>query len=304
MNDSLNEELERFRHHLLLTRSGSAHTVDAYGRDVERFLNYLDEKGIADLNAVGKDTVLDYTAALRSGQLSAGKLSNASFARNLSSLRTFYRYLGEMHKVDHNPFLQMKGIHVEKHLPDVLTFSQIEELLNIFDLEDPVELRDRTIIETLYACGLRISECCSLKLSDIDAKSCSLRVIGKGNKERILPYYPALNDLFERYIRDYRQLYAGPEEEHLFVTSRGKGIAPRTVQKLLQESGEKAGFKVPLHPHMFRHSFATHLLDNGADLKTVQELLGHARLSTTQLYTHLTYDRLAKAILEAHPHSR
>lgn len=299
----MNELLERFEAYLRQQHSGSEHTVAAYGRDVRRFCAYLEEEGISDPAAAGKDTVLKYSAALRSGVLTDGKkISNATYSRSLSALRTFYRYLCEQGRCDSNPFTLMKGIHVEKHLPDVLTFDQIERLLSSYDLSDPRELRSRTITETIYACGLRISECCSLKLSDIDKHECTIRVFGKGSKERIMPYYPGLNELFDLYEREYRSLYA--KNDDYFVSERGTALTPRSVQLMLKESGEKIGLPFSLHPHMLRHSFATHLLDNGADLKTVQELLGHSKLSTTQIYTHLTYDRLAKAILAAHPHSK
>jgi len=300
----MQEYLDSFYAHLLSSRSGSENTASSYCRDVQRFIDYLTAESITDFNDVDKQVVLNYTAFLRSGKLSNKKLSNSSFARNMSSLRTFYRYLGQIEKVDHNPFMIMKGIHIEKHLPDVLTFDQIEQILFSFDLNKPEEVRDRAIIETLYACGLRISELCSLKEKDINKEECTIRVIGKGNKERMLPYYPGLNELFEMYEDMYRNQYLKEGVEEYFITSWGKGIAVRTVQKLLKETGEKLNFEVGLHPHMFRHSFATHLLDNGADLKSVQELLGHSRLSTTQIYTHLSYDRLAKAILSAHPHSK
>ena len=300
----MNEILERFINYIKLKRSGSNQTADSYHRDIERFINYLNEKNITSFSDVDKAVVFDYLSILRSGDITRSKISNSTYARNLSALRSFYRYLNETHLCDDNPFLQFSNAKIEKHLPDVLTFEQVERLFDIFDLNKPLDVRNRCILETIYACGLRISECCDLLYDNIDTKEMIIRVIGKGNKERIIPYYPSLNSLFEIYISDYRNLYADENTPYFFISNRKKKISPRSVQLLLEEAGKKANIEINIHPHMLRHSFATHLLDNGADLRTVQELLGHENLSTTQLYTHLTFDRLKKAVESSHPHSK
>ncbi len=296
--------LERFLRYLAEKRSGSDKTTDSYGRDISRFLTYLEERGIDDLNDVDKLVVYDYIQELRSGKITRGKISNSTYARNLSALRSFYRYLNETHIAGENPFLQFHKGPSEKNLPDVLTFDQVEQLFDSFDLDDPLQIRNRAILETIYACGLRISECIGLKLEDIDRKEMTIRVIGKGNKERLLPYYPRLNELLDLYIEEYRDHYAKKDSPYLFVSNRGGSISARSVQLMLEESRIKAGIGISVHPHMLRHSFATHLLDNGADLRTVQELLGHEQVSTTQIYTHLTFDRLKKTVNEAHPHAK
>ena len=297
------EILDGFIDHIKDIRTGSDATSDSYRRDVSRFLTFLKDNDIEDLNDVDRNIVLDYINLLRSGKITRGKISNSSYARNMSSLRSFYRYLCENHLSDNNPFLAFRNAPVEKHLPDVLTFEQINRILECFDLNDPMELRNRCIIETIYACGLRISECCSLLIDNIDRKSMIVRIIGKGNKERIVPFYPRLNELMDLYIKKYRNEYAKDGSPYMFVSKRGTKISPRSVQLLLEQVKIKANIEVDIHPHMLRHSFATHLLDNGADLRTVQELLGHANLSTTQLYTHLTFDRLKNAVNSAHPHA-
>lgn len=298
------EILDGFIAYLYDKRSGSDKTSDSYRRDIERFIHFLEEENITSFREVDKDVVFDYINLLRSGKISRGKISNATYARNLSALRSFYRYLCERHICEDNPFLLFRKVHVEKHLPDVLTFDQVDQLLNVFDLDDPLQVRNRCILETIYACGLRISECCDLLVDQIDHESMILRVIGKGNKERIVPYYPRLEELFELYMKMYRNEYAYEGFPYLFVSQRHGKISPRSVQLLLENARIKAGLAIDVHPHMLRHSFATHLLDNGADLRTVQELLGHAHLSTTQLYTHLTYDRLKDAVRSAHPHAK
>jgi len=241
---------------------------------------------------------------LRSGKITRSKISNSTYSRNLSALRTFYKYLIENHLADHNPFQDIRKVHTEKHLPDVLTFDQIERMLDSFDLENPLDVRNRCIIETIYACGLRISEACNLLIKDVDQKEMVLRVIGKGNKERLIPFYPRLNELIDLYEEMFRDEYSDSDFPYLFVSKRGGKVSPRTVQLLLEDLQTKCGINVNIHPHMLRHSFATHLLDNGADLRTVQELLGHENLSTTQLYTHLTYDRLKDTVNKAHPFAK
>ena len=285
-------------------RSGSSATADSYYRDIARFIEYLKDNNIDDFNDVNKNIVFDYIRQLRSGEITRGKISNSTYARNLSALRSFYRYLNERHLADSNPFLQFKNVHTEKHLPDVLTLDQIERLLDCFDLDNPIEIRNRCILETIYACGLRVSECCDLLIENVDRRQMIIRVIGKGNKERIVPYYPRLNELIDLYVEKYRNDIAKDDTHFLFVSNRGTRITPRSIQLILDDAKIKAGLEIDVHPHMLRHSFATHLLDNGADLRSVQELLGHENLSTTQLYTHLTYDRLKKAVDTSHPHSK
>ena len=296
--------LDDFIRYMYDKRTGSEKTADSYYRDISRFITYLKDNKIGDFSDVNKDVVFDYVEVLRSGKISRGKISNSTYARNLSALRSFFRFLNERHICDDNPFVQFRKVHVEKHLPDVLTFDQVERLLDVFDLDDPLQVRNRCILETIYACGLRISECCDLLYDHIDRQEMIVRVIGKGNKERIVPYYPRLNELIDLYVSMYRNDLADHDFPYLFISQRKGKISPRSVQLLLENARIKAGLSMTVHPHMLRHSFATHLLDNGADLRTVQELLGHENLSTTQLYTHLTYDRLKKAVDSAHPHAK
>lgn len=296
--------LDSFIAYFNTKRSGSVDSADAYYRDIARFIDYLEKNDINSFNNVNKLEAMDYIAYLRSGENTRCKISNSTYSRNLSALRSFYRYLIETKKADHNPFTQFKKIHVERHLPDVLTFDQIEQILNIFDLDKPIDIRNRCIIETIYACGLRISEACNLLLDKVDLNEMYITVIGKGNKERLVPFYPRLKELIELYLDTFRKEYAKEDCPYLFVSIKGTRMIPRSVQLLLEDVKIKTGIPVNIHPHMLRHSFATHLLDNGADLRTVQELLGHANLSTTQLYTHLTYDRLKSTVDNAHPFSK
>jgi len=296
--------LDDFINYIKSSKSGSEDTADSYYRDIARFITFLEDSDIKSFKKVNKKVVFDYIKLLRSGEITRGKISNSTYARNMSALRSFFKYLNVIHVLDDNIFLQFKTGHVTRHLPDVLTFDQMMQIFDSFDMNEPLDIRNRCILETMYACGLRISECCNLQINKIDQKEMIIRVIGKGNKERIVPYYPRLNELIDLYISEYRDEYADGNYPYLFVNKRGKQISPRTVQLLLEDVQVKTGLPINLHPHMFRHSFATHLLDNGADLRVVQELLGHANLSTTQLYTHLTFDRLKASVENAHPHSK
>ena len=306
MADSFERSLDRFLDHIRLSRTGSSDTEDAYRRDIERFLEYLRDNRISSFEKVGKEDISDYVMKLRSGEIGGVPLSNSSYARALSSLKSFYRYLNRSEGVSANPVRMFKGVSSRRKLPEFLTFEQMETLLVWFDLDDPAQIRDRCMIEVMYACGLRVSECASLLLDKINLNERYLIGLGKESKERMIPFYPRCEQLIRLYLEESRPLFMAGQEEHgfLFVNRRGKPISARSIQMLCEKSGEVAGLAVHVHPHMIRHSFATHLLDNGADLRIVQELLGHENLSTTQIYTHVTQDRLQKAVDLAHPHSR
>lgn len=297
--------LDRFLNHVSLARTGSKDTQDAYRRDIERFLLFIQGRGIDDLDMVTKEDVSEYITKLRSGEIGGKELSNASFARNLSSLKSFYRYLNRSEGVEANPVRMFHGGNPRRKLPEFMTFDQMENLLNSFDLTNPAEIRDRSMVEVMYACGLRVSECAGLKISNINLKDHFLSVLGKESKERMVPFYPRCGQLIDLYLTQVRPEFMKDTTEHgiLFVNQHGKPISTRAIETVVETSGVKAGIPFHLHPHMIRHSFATHLLDNGADLRVVQELLGHENLSTTQIYTHVTQDRLRKVVDLAHPHS-
>ena len=299
------EVLERFLANVRIRRTGSDDTEDAYRRDVRRFLDYLEEQEIRSFEDVTREDISDYIMLLRAGDIGGKRLSNASFARNLSSLKSFYRYLNRYEGVAANPVRMFKGVKTGRHLPEYLTFDQMETMLNSFDLRDPVQIRDRCILEVMYACGLRVSECAGLKIMNLNLSEGYLIVLGKESKERMVPIYRRCVQLIALYLERSRPEFVKKGKEHgiLFVSQRGAPITPRSIQLLCERTAETCGLPIHVHPHMIRHSFATHLLDNGADLRVVQELLGHENLSTTQIYTHVTQDRLEKVVEKAHPHS-
>lgn len=300
--DSLNHFLE----HLQMSRTGSKDTHDAYRRDVSRFLQYLEENNISSFEDVDKMVVSDYVTRLRSGDIGGKPLSNASYARNLSSLRSFYRYLNKFEDVKNNPVRMFKSTKERRKLPEFLSYDQMNAIFDVYDLTNPKEIRDRCIIEVMYACGLRVSECAGLEVARINLQEQFLTVIGKESKERMTPFYKRCGQLIELYLKESRPTFMEGKAEHgkLFVNQQGKPISSRSIQMLCEEGAQRAGIAMHVHPHMIRHSFATHLLDNGADLRIVQELLGHENLSTTQIYTHVTTDRLKKVVAQAHPHAK
>ncbi len=302
--DTFDQSLEGFLNQYRVGKSGSKRTEDAYRRDIQRFLTYLREREVTSFERVDKEILLNYVTELRSGSLTGKRISSASFARANSALRSFFKYLHRHEGIANNPTQFLKSTRVKKKLPEFLTFDQIIEILQGYDLTNPIELRNRCLIEVLYACGLRVSEVASIQIKKIDFDEQTMIILGKGSKERMVPFYPKCGRLIKKYMEESRRLYIGDEHGYLFVSQRGKPLTARAVQNIVKEAGERACLPMSLHPHMLRHSFATHLLDNGADLRVVQELLGHENLVTTQIYTHVTVDRLKEVIRQAHPRSQ
>lgn len=297
------EILDQFIAYIKIANSGSDKTAQAYYRDIKRFIDYLEKEGINDFKAVDKSVVFDYVELLRSGNITKGKLNNNSFNRNLSALRSFYHYLNRFMNVENNPFIAFKSTKKEVKLPEFLTYDEIDRMLNALDENDENDLRDKAILSLLYASGLRLSELTSLSLNNINFIDDYVIVIGKGNKQRLIPFYEECHDILIKYIDEVRIKYQ-KDDDHLFLNKNGKALSNRYIQKIIDSIAIKANINKNVHPHMIRHSFATHLLDNGADLRVVQELLGHENLSTTQIYTHVTIDKLKKIINDAHPRSK
>ena len=302
--ENYDELLDSFLNALSLKATGSKDTETAYRKDIQRFLNYLKEHSIQSLEDVTKDDFSTYITELRSGKIGGVKLSNASYDRSLSALKSFYRYCNCSKGIQNNPVAVFKSAKVSRHLPDYLSFDQMEAMLDCFDLSKASDVRDRCIVEVMYACGLRVSECAGIKVTDIHFDAMYLRVMGKESKERMIPFYPRCRQLMQYYLKEVRPLYVTKEEHSVFfVNQKGKPITVRAIQMIVEKAGIQAGLSLHVHPHMIRHSFATHLLNNGADLRVVQELLGHENLSTTQIYTHISEERLKKTVDESHPHS-
>lgn len=291
--------IKRFLAYIDQINSGSINTSQAYERDLTAFIDFLTQEGIDKFEDVDRIIVMNYVSSLRD---SATILKNASIARKLSSLRSFYKYLNEYIGVQGNPFLYIKSPKQGRRIPEFLFYDEMDFFLESINGEDEVSIRNRAMFELMYACGLRVSELCSIKLQDLDMNDQILKVQGKGNKQRIIPFYDGVKANIIKYIETVRNNWVTQAEyQILFVNQKGKPLTTRGVQFILDALAKSTGMHMHIHPHMFRHSFATHLLDNGADLRIVQELLGHSSLSTTQIYVHVSQDRLKKVYESALP---
>lgn len=297
----MQEYLERFLQYVKQRNTGSAHTIDAYRRDITQFLSFLEQEGIDSLEEVDRIVLMNFIASLQQDE--QGEARRAStIARKISAVRSFYHYLNEYVGVQHNPLELVKGPKLPKRIPEFLFLSEMETFLDSFDEHTPAGQRDRAMFELMYACGLRVSEVVTLRLADFDADEGILHVRGKGDKERIVPFYETIARRVRRYIQTVRAAWTLRENHDiLFVNQRGKALTSRGVQYIMSRQCDRCALSIRVHPHMFRHSFATHLLDNGADIRVVQELLGHSSLSTTQIYVHVSKERLRYAYEAAHP---
>lgn len=297
--------LIRFLDYLDTVNSGSIHTRDAYQRDISEFIEFLKREGVEQLEEVDRLLVMDFVSYLREREGIHGSMKNATVARKLSSLRSYYRYLNEYIGIQNNPFLYFKAPKQTRRIPEFLFYDEIELFLSSFDLHEDVGKRDRALFELMYASGLRVSEVVNLKLEDIDFQDHILRITGKGDKQRLVPFYDLAKQRLLDYVEHVRGKWMkGAKHSYVFINQRGKQLTSRGVQYRMEIAAQRCQLHVHIHPHMFRHSFATHLLDNGADLRVVQELLGHASLSTTQIYVHVTQERLKTAYEQAHPRAK
>jgi integrase/recombinase XerC len=282
----LSDKIITFVDYLRKEKNYSENTVRAYRRDIEMFIGFLTDEDIAEVDT---NIVSYYIAFLLKHGLDA-----TTVARKLSSLKSFFKTLKKFELIIENPADVIKTPKKKKHLPGFLTYEQVEDSLKI---EDP---RDAAIMEVLYSCGLRASELTGLNGGDVDLFQLEVRVMGKGGKERILPLGTRARDAIRRYLGT-RELPGGDQEAPLFLNYRGGRLSTRSLQRIVRKHLLKVARASGTNPHILRHSFATHLLERGADLRAVQELLGHASLSTVQIYTHLTTKRLKDIYTKAHP---
>lgn len=292
---------QKFLRYLIVERGYSEKTKEAYEEDILHFKHFLEESGDADLLKAEYFTVRVYLSALADHRPS---YSRNSISRKIASLRSFYQYLLKEEVIKENPF---SYVHLKKknlRLPRFFYENEMQALFDSVAGDSPLDLRNRALMEVLYGSGIRLSECSSLSVSDIDFDSEVMLIHGKGNKERYAPLGSFAQDALQEYFREGRQvLMTKYHEEHdiVFVNHHGKPITPTGIEYVLNQMIKKSSLDSDIHPHMLRHTFATHLLNNGADLRTVQELLGHANLSTTQIYAHVTKESLQKNYRSFHP---
>jgi integrase/recombinase XerD len=289
--------ISSFLMHVRVEKGLSANTISAYRRDLNKFEEFARKRKLS-LESVRRDDLVDFLAGLY-----RQKLESRTVARQLVTLRNFFRFAQIQGLITEDPSINLESPKIRRHLPGYLRLEEVEKLLEQPDSQTPTGLRDRAMLEVLYSTGLRVSELISLGVNDLDPKVGCVRCIGKGDKERIVPVGKKALGMVEKYLRDGRpqllrsaKASSGPA---LFINRRGAALSRVGVWKILSAYGRRAGLRVALTPHMLRHSFATHLLERGADLRSVQLMLGHADISTTQIYTHVVEERL-KQIYKAH----
>jgi len=284
-----------FLTHVKVEKGLSANTVAAYQRDLAKF-NVFAQKRKLTLEGVNRDDLVDFLAGMY-----REKLESRTVARHLVTLRNFFRFAQVQEFITTDPSLNLESPKIRRNLPGYLRLEEVERLLAQPDATKALGLRDRAMLEVLYSTGLRVSELIGLRVTDLDAKVGCIRCIGKGDKERIVPAGRKALGIVAKYLQSARPklLGKGVSSQALFVNRRGKSLSRVGVWKILSGYGRRAGLRVALTPHMLRHSFATHLLERGADLRSVQLMLGHADISTTQIYTHVVEERL-KQIYKAH----
>ncbi len=289
--------ISSFLMHVRVEKGLSANTISAYQRDLNKFEEFARKRKLV-VESVRRDDLVDFLSGLY-----RQKLESRTVARQLVTLRNFFRFAQIQELIPEDPSLSLESPKIRRHLPGYLRLEEVEKLLEQPDSKTPTGLRDRAMLEVLYSTGLRVSELTGLSVSDLDAKVGCVRCIGKGDKERIVPVGRKALSIVDKYLREGRpamlRSVKGGGSSALFVNRRGMALSRVGVWKILSAYGRRAGLRVALTPHMLRHSFATHLLERGADLRSVQLMLGHADISTTQIYTHVVEERL-KQIYKAH----
>lgn len=284
---------ETFISYLEFEKEFSKNTILSYKNDLDDFKEYL-ELIKKDIYEIDKKDAFNYLIFL-----SKKKLKPSSLRRKISAIRSFYKFLIREELILTDPTQDLVFPKNEKKLPQVLTVEEIEKLINVIDNKTLKGKRDRAIVELLYSSGLRVSEIINLKVSDLDFENNYLKCFGKGSKERIVPFGELAKTYIVDYLEERKKLKI--ESEFLFINKKGEKLLRQHINNILKRYSKKAKLKKRVHPHMLRHSFATHLLERGADLRSVQELLGHVDISTTQIYTHLTKDYLREIYLNTHP---
>jgi integrase/recombinase XerD len=289
--------ISSFLTHVKVEKGLSVNTSTAYRRDLAKFQVFAQKRKLS-LEAVRRDDLVDFLAGLY-----RQKLESRTVARNLVTLRNFFRFAQIQESITRDPSINLESPKIRRSLPGYLRLEEVERLLNQPDAKTALGLRDRAMLEVLYSTGLRVSELIGLRVGDLDIKSGCVRCIGKGDKERVVPVGRKALSMVDKYLREARpellRQAKAASSPALFVNRRGASLSRVGVWKILSAYGRRAGLRVALTPHMLRHSFATHLLEGGADLRSVQLMLGHADISTTQIYTHVVEERL-KQIYKAH----
>ncbi len=295
----LEQDIKQFKKYLQNEKRYPDTTIESYTEDLNTYQAFIEENRL-DYVTINKDEIREFLK-----ELDSKNYAKTTISRMLSALRHFYSYLITIKRVESNQFKLIKNPKKEKHLPNFLQPNELQEIFDSIELETPLGIRNRLIIELLYATGLRVSELVDLQINDIDISNKEIRVLGKGSKERIVFF----GEYAEKYLNMYldnsrRELLNGKKSDYLILNKDGNQITSRGIEVIVDKIVNDAALKHNISPHVIRHTFATDLLNNGADLKSVQELLGHSSLSTTQIYTHITNERLRSVYLKTFPRQK
>jgi integrase/recombinase XerC len=297
--DGMQHDIDLFMKYLQIEKNSSIHTITSYKQDIEHFIEFMKQQGVSEFAAVSYVLVRHYLTILHEA-----RYARRTVARKISSLRSLFRFLLREEIAQDNPFAITSLPKRENRLPQFLYQEELEKLFIVNDLNSPLGQRNQAIIELLYGTGIRVSECCQISLDDIDFTIETVLVQGKGRKERYVPIGNFAIDALTKYLdngrRELLNEKANPTRR-LFLNYKGDPLSTRSVRTILNDMMKKASMSIHITPHMLRHTFATHLLNEGADLRSVQEMLGHADLSSTQIYTHVTKERLRNVYNSTHP---
>lgn len=295
----MEQEKEKFLTYIKEQKKYSIHTVTGYQKDLELFFFFLKEQNISNFLECNYEILRKYLLFLHNQGY-----QNKTICRHISTLRSFFKYLKAKHIVSENPMLLISNPKIEKKLPKFLYYQDLEKLLNSPDATTPIGMRDRLLLELLYSTGVRVSELVAIKLDDIRTQEQKIYIMGKGNKERIVLYGTVCKEKLDQYLKVRPTFLKDTNSEYLLLDKKGRSLSTQQVRYILNQTIKKYSLSFHVYPHMLRHTFATHLLNEGADLKTVQELLGHENLETTGIYTHVSNESLRKSYLEHHPRAR
>ena len=291
--------LDKFLQYLIYEKKYSEHTIKNYERDLDYFLLFLNDKKISNIKNVTYQIIREYLIHLHNHNY-----SKKTICRYITSLRTFFKYLYNEGIIDSNVTTLISNPKLDKKLPNYLYPNDLEKLLNSPTTDNVLGIRDSLILELLYSTGIRVSELIDIKVKNINFNEKRIKILGKGNKERYVLYGNVCEKKLNKYLKESRNIFNKNNSEFLILNKNGQKITPRFIQKLMKKYQKLAGITVNVTPHTLRHTFATHLLEGGADLKSVQELMGHESLSSTQVYTHITSERLRSVYLKTHPRAK
>jgi integrase/recombinase XerC len=297
LGDRVDKTINNFIEYLEYEKGYSEKTIINYEKDLELFNKYLKNNKITNINNIDYNVIRKYLSYLHNN-----RYESSSISRKISTLRTFFKYCLKENKIKNNPTILISNPKKEKKLPKYLNFDEMEKLIDSINIKEKKGIRNRLIIELLYSTGIRVSELVNIKIKDISTKENQIKILGKGNKERIVIFGNKAKEMIKIYLNEYKELFKGNiYDSYLLINDKGKQLTTNRIELIVKDVLRHSTIKKNITPHTLRHTFATHMLDSGADLKSVQELLGHENLKTTAIYTHVSNERLKNVFVHSHP---